>query len=175
MPKIQESAPTTATDAARMNAAWKFPAGFTPYGIQVIRSTLYVTFNKRGSGTGYVDTYDLSGGSQVHLISTGVLDAPWGVALAPLNFGAMSGELLVGNLGNGMINAFNPTTGALIGPLNQEGAPISISGLWGLMFAPAPSVFSPGQLYFTAGPSGYSHGLFGVITANSALDVRNVR
>ncbi len=151
------------------------PAGFTPYGVQVIRNTLYVTFNKRGSGTGYVDTYDLSGGSQVHLISTGALDAPWGVAMAPPNFGSMGGTLLVGNLGNGMINAFNPTTGALIGSLNQNGTPISIGGLWGLMFATTPSVLSPAQLYFTAGPSGYSNGLFGVITANSVLEVSNVR
>lgn len=150
------------------------PTGFTPYGIQVIRNTLYVTFNKRGSGTGYVDTYDLSGGSQTHLLSGISLDAPWSVALAPLNFGPMSGALLVGNLGSGWISAYNPTTGAFLGYLNQDGSQITISGLWGLMFAASPSVLSPGQLYFTAGPGGYSNGLFGVITANSVLDVRNV-
>jgi len=151
------------------------PAGFTPYGIHVIHSTLYVTFNKRGSGTGYVDTYDLSGGSQTHLASGISLNAPWSVALAPPNFGPMSGALLVGNLGSGWISAYNPSTGAFLGYLNQNGSQITISGLWGLTFAASPSVLSPGQLYFTAGPSGYSNGLFGVITANSVLDVRNLR
>ncbi len=152
------------------------PSGFTPYGIQVIRNTLYVTFNKRGSGTGYVDTYDLNGESQVHLISGSTVDAPWSLALAPPNFGPMSGALLVGNLGSGWISAYNPTTGAFLGYLNQNGSPITISGLWGLMFAAAPSVISPGRLYFTAGPGGYGDGLFGVITANSdKLDARKVR
>ncbi len=151
------------------------PTGFTPYGIQVIRNTLYVTFNKRGSGTGYVDTYDLSGGSQAHLASGISLNAPWSVALAPPNFGPMSGALLVGNLGSGWISAYNPSTGAFLGYLNENGSQITISGLWGLMFATTPSVLSPGQLYFTAGPGGYSNGLFGVITPSSALDVRNVR
>jgi uncharacterized protein (TIGR03118 family) len=151
------------------------PSGFTPYGVQVIRNTLYVTFNKRGSGTGYVDRYDLSGESQTHLISGASLNAPWSVALAPPNFGPMSGALLVGNLGSGWISAYNPSTGAFLGYLNQGGSPITISGLWGLMFAAAPSVTSPGRLYFTAGPSGYGDGLLGVITASSTLDVRNVR
>jgi uncharacterized protein (TIGR03118 family) len=151
------------------------PTGFTPYGIQVIRHTLFVTFTKRGSGTGYVDTFDLSGGSQAHLVSGIGLDTPWSVALAPLNFGPMSGALLVGNLGSGWIAAYNPNTGAFLGYLNEDGSPITISGLWGLMFAASPSVTSPGQLYFTAGPGGYSNGLFGVITASSALEARNVR
>jgi uncharacterized protein (TIGR03118 family) len=152
------------------------PSGFTPYGIQVIRNTLYVTFNKRGSGTGYVDTYDLNGGSQSHLISGSGLNAPWSVALAPPNFGPMSSALLVGNLGSGWIGAYNPSTGAFLGYLNDGGSPITISGLWGLLFAATPSVTSPGRLYFTAGPSGYGDGLFGVITASTAtLDVRNVR
>jgi uncharacterized protein (TIGR03118 family) len=152
------------------------PPGFTPYGVQVVRSTLYVTFNKRGSGTGYVDTFDLNGGSQVNLISGSSVNAPWSVTLAPPNFGPMSGALLVGNLGSGWIGAYNPSTGAFLGYLNQNGSPITISGLWGLMFAAAPSVTSPGLLYFTAGPSGYSDGLFGVIAANSTtLEGSNVR
>jgi uncharacterized protein (TIGR03118 family) len=151
------------------------PAGFTPYGIQVIGPTLYVTFSKGGSQSGFVNTYDLTGGSQKHLVSAGALNEPWSVALAPLNFGPMSGALLVGNLGSGWINAYNPSTGAFLGYLNQSGSPITIDGLWGLMFAASPSVFAPGHLYFTAGPGGYSQGLFGMITANPAGDVGNVR
>jgi uncharacterized protein (TIGR03118 family) len=152
------------------------PTGFTPYGIQVIRNKLYVTFNKRGTASGYVNTYDLSGGSQVHLVSAGFLNAPWSVVLAPQNFGPMSNALLVGNLGSGWINAYNPTTGEFLGYLNHGGTQITIDELWGLTFAAAPFVTAPGRLYFTAGPGGYSNGLFGVITADSAtLDIRDVR
>lgn len=152
------------------------PSGFTPYGIQVIRNKLYVTFNKRGSNSGYVDSFDLTGGSQTELISVTGLDAPWSVALAPPNFGPMSNALLVGNLGSGWISAYNPTTGAFLGYLNEGGSPITIDGLWGLMFAASPSVTSPGRLYFTAGPGGYSNGLFGLIVASSSLgDVHAVR
>jgi uncharacterized protein (TIGR03118 family) len=150
------------------------PAGFTPYGIQVIRNKLYVTFNKGGSASGFVNTYDLNGGSQVHLVSQGELNAPWGVALAPPNFGPMSNALLVSNLGSGWINAYDPNTGAFLGYLNQGGAPITIDELWGIMFAVAPSATSPGRLYFTAGPAGYSNGLFGVIMPDSAVNGRNV-
>lgn len=144
------------------------PAGFTPYGIQVLRNKLYVTFNKRGTQSGYVNTYDLNGGSQVHLVQAGSLDAPWGLALAPPNFGPMSNALLVANLGSGWINAYDPTTGAFLGYLNQGGTQITIDELWGIMFAAAPSATPPGRLYFTAGPGGYSNGLFGVITADSS-------
>ena len=150
------------------------PAGFTPYGIQVIRNKLYVTFNKGGSASGFVNTYDLNGGSQVHLVSQGELNAPWGVALAPSNFGPMSNALLVSNLGSGWINAYDPNTGAFLGYLDQGGAPITINELWGIMFAPSPSVTAPGRLYFTAGPAGYSNGLLGMITPDSATGSRNI-
>ena len=82
----------------------------------------------------------------------------------------MSNALLVGNLGSGWIGAYNPTTGAFLGYLSDAGSPITIDDLWGLMFAASPSVTSPGRLYFTAGPGGYSNGLFGVITASSSLN-----
>ncbi len=81
----------------------------------------------------------------------------------------MSNALLVANLGSGWINAYNPTTGAFLGYLDQAGSPITIDELWGIMFAAFPSVTAPGRLYFTAGPGGYSNGLFGVITPDTAF------
>lgn len=143
------------------------PAGFTPYGIQVIGSTLYVTFAQLGNASGYVNTYDLSGGSQRHLVSAGVLNEPWSIAIAPGNFGPMGGRLLVGNLGSGWINAYNASTGAFIGYIEHNGVPIQIDGLWGIAFTNGPvSISMPPKLYFTAGPGFYVHGIFGVITVN---------
>jgi hypothetical protein len=86
----------------------------------------------------------------------------------------MSNALLVSNLGSGWINAYDSNNGAFLGYLNQGGAPITINELWGIMFAVAPSATSPGRLYFTAGPAGYSNGLFGVITPDSATNGRNL-
>jgi uncharacterized protein (TIGR03118 family) len=144
------------------------PMGFTPYGVQVIGNTLYVTFAKFGSGSGYVDTYDLSGGSQRQLVAGGFLDEPWSVALAPASFGPLSGDLLIGNLGSGWINAYNPSTGAFVNYVNSTpGMQITINGLWGLLFTNAPtSIATPPKLFFTSGPGGYAHGIFGVITVN---------
>jgi len=147
------------------------PPGFTPYGVQVIGNTLYVTFAvsfaRQGyAAGGYVDTFDLGGGSQKNLIGDNTLNQPWGVALAPGNFGPLGGTLLVANLGSGMINAYNPNTGAFLGSLKQNNVPITIDGLWGITFVTSPSLSPPSKLYFTAGPGGYVHGIFGVITVN---------
>jgi uncharacterized protein (TIGR03118 family) len=147
------------------------PPGFTPYGIQVIGKTLYVTFAisfaRHGyAAGGYVDTFDLNGGSQVNLIGDSSLDQPWGIALAPGNFGPLGGTLLIANLNSGLINAYNPTTGAFIDSLKQNGVPITIQGLWGITFITSPSLSPPSKLYFTGGPGGYVHGVFGVITVN---------
>jgi len=144
------------------------PPGFSPYGIQVIGNTLYVayavSFPKIPASMGFVDTYDLTGGNQKRLIGDSTLNQPWAIALAPGNFGQFGGALLIGNLGSGLITAYNPTTGAFLGMLKQNGAPISVDGLWGLVFVSTASLSPPAKLYFTAGPTGYSHGIFGVIT-----------
>lgn len=144
------------------------PPGFSPYGIQVIGKTLYVayaiSFPKLPAAGGFVDTYDLTGGSQKTLINDANLKQPWGIALAPGNFGPLGGTLLIANLGDGHINGYSPTTGAFIGTLQQNGTPIAISGLWGITFISSPSLSPPAKLYFAAGPGGYSHGQFGVIT-----------
>lgn len=146
------------------------PPGFSPYGIQVIGQTLYVayaiSFPRIPAAGGFVDTFDLTGGSPKTLINDSSLNQPWGIALAPPNFGPLGNTLLIANLGNGLINAFNPVTGAFIGTLKQNGTPIAIDGLWGITFVSTATLSPPSKLYFTAGPGGYIHGLFGVITVN---------
>jgi uncharacterized protein (TIGR03118 family) len=111
--------------------------------------------------------FNLDGTLDKRLISMGALDSPWGLQIAPTSFGSFAGDLLVGNFGNGMINAYNATTGAFVGTLDgANGKPLVIDGLWGLTigngFSGPP--FSGGRLdtlYFTAGPNGESNGLFG--------------
>jgi uncharacterized protein (TIGR03118 family) len=146
------------------------PPGFSPYGIQVIGQTLYVayaiSFPRIPAAGGFVDTFDLTGGSPKTLINDSSLDQPWGITLAPPNFGPLGGTLLIANLGNGMINGFNPNTGAFVGTLKQNGVPIAIDGLWGITLITSPSLSPPSKMYFTAGPGGYIHGLFGVITVD---------
>jgi uncharacterized protein (TIGR03118 family) len=96
----------------------------------------------------------------------GALDSPWGLQIAPTSFGSFGGDLLVGNFGNGMINAYNPTTGAFMGMLDgTNGSPLMIDGLWGLTIGNgSPVGGSLNTLFFTAGPDEESHGLFGALT-----------
>ena len=152
------------------------PAGYAPFNVQALRGHIYVTYGKQnkaktnvvaGSGLGYVDEYSYAGALVDHLISGGSgspLDEPWGMALAPKGFGSFAGMLLVGNLGNGWINAFNPKTGAYAGALDDSsGTPLVIPGLWGLRVG--DSAFGGDRaLIFSAGPDGYSDGLIGVLT-----------
>ena len=150
------------------------PAGYAPFGDRVINGELYVTFalqdsfkhdDVKGLGNGFVDIFNLDGSFNRRLISQGNLDSPWGLALAPASFGDFGGDLLVGNFGNGMINAYNPDTGAFIGTLNgADGNPLSIDGLWGLTFGNGAAGGSLDTLYFTAGPNGENDGLFGALT-----------
>jgi uncharacterized protein (TIGR03118 family) len=155
------------------------PTGYAPFGIQAINNTLYVTYALQdkakqddvpGPGHGYVDTFDPISHKFTRLISGGTasspLSSPWGLALAPTGFGPFSGQLLVGNFGNGWINAFDPKTGAFRGPLTgPDGKPIAISGLWALTFGSDPGNQGHPSLFFTAGPGGERHGLFGRVDA----------
>jgi uncharacterized protein (TIGR03118 family) len=137
------------------------PAGFAPYNVAVINGDLYVTFASFGSNKGYVDVFDESGNLQKHLIKGNKLDIPWGLAVAPTSFGKYAGALLVGNLGNGQINAYNISSGKRLGTLSTaKGKPIVEDGLWSLDAAPS------GDITFSAGPNGYADGLIGLITAN---------
>jgi uncharacterized protein (TIGR03118 family) len=135
------------------------PKGFAPYNVAVINGNLYVTFASFSSSKGYVDVFDESGTLQSHLIKKGKLDAPWGLAVAPSSFGKFAGALLVGNLGNGQINAYNITNGKYLGTLSTaKGKPIKEDGLWSLDAAPS------GDITFSAGPNGYADGLIGLIS-----------
>lgn len=135
------------------------PAGFAPYNVAVINGDLYVTFASFSSSKGYVDVFDESGNLLQNLISLGKLNIPWGLAVAPSTFGKFAGALLVGNLGNGHINAYNISTGAHLGTLSTAlRHPIKEDGLWALDAAPS------GDITFSAGPNGYANGLIGLIS-----------
>src|SRR6202012_2085606 len=115
-----------------------------------------------GAGNGYVDIFDMSGTLKTHLIAGGALNSPWGMAIAPANFGTFSNMLLVGNFGDGHINAYDPAAGTSLGALqNPAGTTISISGLWALRFGNGKSGGDSNAGYFTAGTGGEAHGLFG--------------
>ncbi len=115
------------------------PAGFAPYNVQNINGTLFVAYAKQdaqkhnsagGPGNGYVAMFNLNGTLIANLVSEGPLNSPWGMAIAPSAFGLFSGALLVGNFSDGRINAFNATTGAILGTLDDTtGNPIAIPGL----------------------------------------------
>ena len=146
-------------------------AGFAPFGIRNFGTNLLVTFAFKanpgdgdetpGPGLGYVDEFDRDGNMVRRLASQGTLNAPWGLSKAPRNFGKFSGALLVGNFGDGAINAYDPRSGAFLGQLNDaQGAVLHIEGLWGLAVGPGNE--SP-FLYFTAGPGDESHGVLGIL------------
>ena len=153
------------------------PQSYAPFGIQNIGGNLYVTFAKQdaakhddvaGPGHGFVDVFDTNGHLMSRLISRGRLNSPWGLALAPNDFGQFSNDLLVGNFGDGHINAFDPDTGAFRGQLrDQKGNPIVIDGLWSLQFGNGAAAGPTNTLFFTAGIDGEAHGLFGKIESAS--------
>ena len=150
------------------------PAGYAPFNVQNLAGTLYVTYAKQdatkhdevaGPGSGFVDSYDLQGHLLSRVATAGTLNAPWGLAIAPGSFGAMAGALLVGNFGDGHINAYNPTTHAPLGQVQDAGGgPLAIDGLWAISPGNGGNGGSSSLLYFTAGPDGESHGIFGVLT-----------
>jgi len=157
------------------------PAGFAPFNIQNFGGQLYVTYAKQdadkhddvpGSGNGFVSVFDTSGNFIRRLISNGALNSPWGLAIAPTNFGLFSGALLVGNFGNGRINAFDVSTGNQLGTLQDPaGNPIAIPGLWGLIVGNGGNGGDTRTIYFAAGIAGTNsiedHGLLGSISALS--------
>jgi uncharacterized protein (TIGR03118 family) len=153
----------------------KLPARYAPFGIQNLGGKIYVSYGKQnasktdvvpGTGLGVVDVYSVNGMLLHHLVSNGPaspLNEPWGLAIAPKGFGPFAGDLLVGNLGNGWINVFNPTTGTHLGALDGPGgSPIAINGLWGLRVG--NSTFGgSSSLVFSAGPNAYANGVLGVL------------
>jgi len=157
----------------------KIPEGFAPFGIQAIDGAIFVTYAKQdeeqeddvaGQGLGFVDLFDTSGVLLARVATRGQLNAPWGLAMAPATFGRFSGDLLVGNFGDGEINAYEPRPNGHFEHRGElKGAdkrPISIDGLWALQFGHGAVNNGPTDtLFFTAGPDGEEHGLFGTIRA----------
>jgi uncharacterized protein (TIGR03118 family) len=149
------------------------PAGYAPFGIQTLGGNVYVAYAKqdeegedevKGPGLGVVDKYDVAGRLIARVATGGALNAPWGMALAPKGFGRFSGTLLVGNFGDGRINAFNPVTFEPKGHLKDEdGQAIEIDGLWGIGFGNGATAGPKTTLFFAAGPDDEEHGLFGRI------------
>ena len=151
------------------------PSGFAPFGIRNINGNLYVTFALQntakhddvpGKGNGFVDVFDTDGNMLRRFASKGKLNSPWGLALAPADFGKFSNKLLIGNTGDGTINAYGLASGNFAGTLDdQQGKPISNDRLWALDFGDAVVAASPNELFFTAGINGEKDGLFGKIVA----------
>jgi uncharacterized protein (TIGR03118 family) len=151
----------------------KIPKKFAPYGIQTITDangveTIWVTYTALDkSQGGFVDSFTPAGVLKTHFAVSGPLHSPWGVALAPSDFGPMSNALLItNNTPHGRINAFDPNTGAFLGPLRDEsGKAIEIDDVWAIQFGQgAGANGNPNQLFFTAGNNNYGNGTFGVIT-----------
>jgi uncharacterized protein (TIGR03118 family) len=166
--------------AARAFVDPKIPHGYAPFGIQNVDGSIIVTYAKQdaaahddvpGQGHGFVDRYDTSGHLLGRIANHGQLNSPWGIAMAPANFGTFSGDLLIGNFGDGQISAYARQAGGsygLVGQLRTSSHKVlSIDGLWSLQFGHDTTNNGPSTtLFFTAGPDGESHGLFGTITAN---------
>jgi uncharacterized protein (TIGR03118 family) len=144
-------------------------AGFVPFNIQLVGSNLYVTYADLSSTGaplpgGYVDVYDTSGNFIERFATGGPLEAPWGVTLAPSEFGTYSNDLLIGNFGNGDILAYNPTTMAYVGTLDgSNGMPLDNAFLWSLETRTGGTAINPDAVYFTAGINNQTDGLFGEI------------
>ena len=156
------------------------PKGYAPFNVQVLDGHLFVTFalqnadkhdDVAGAGNGFVDEFDLEGHHLQRVASGGPLNSPWGLAIAPKGFGDASGDLLVGNFGDGTINAFNLKNDHFQGKLDgADGKPIVIGDLWALTTSSGASSDNPKAIYFTAGVQDEMHGLFGSLTANPETD-----
>jgi uncharacterized protein (TIGR03118 family) len=148
------------------------PAGYAPFDIANLGGILYVTYavqdaarhdDVAGAGNGIVDAFDVNGNFLGRLVTGGQLDSPWGLAIAPAGFGDVGGDLLVGNFGNGWINAYT-LSGTFVETLTDaKGNPLAIDGLWGLKFGNGSGSGPTGTLFFTAGPGDEQHGLFGAL------------
>ena len=151
-------------------------AGYAPFNVQNLGGKLYVTFalqnaakhdDVAGAGNGYVDIFNLDGTFDKRLVSLGgKINSPWGLDLAPVGFGHFSGDLLVGNFGDGTISAFDPLSGAFQGQiLDRNGAPIVLNDLWGLINGNGGAGGYANRVYFATGVADEAHGLFGSLSA----------
>lgn len=156
------------------------PSGYAPFGIQALKTgsggamQIYVTYAKPqapsnlfavdGAGLGIVDIFDVNGKFVKTLVPAGgALNAPWGIALSPADFGSMSNLLLVGNLGDGKINSYDPTSGQSMGPLVTASGTFAVPGLWGIAFGNDAASQPHNTLFYAAGTNEYANGVYGRI------------
>ncbi|HEV2672404.1 MAG TPA: TIGR03118 family protein [Gemmatimonadales bacterium] len=160
------------------------PSGYAPFGIRNLGGTIYVSYalqdadqhdDVAGVGHGFVNAFDTQGNLLHRVASRGRLNSPWGLAIAPADsFGQFNGNLLVGNFGDGHINAFDLGSSGGNGELQQrgqlhsaDGQPLTIDGLWAIAFGNGAAAGPTTTLFFTAGPFGEQHGLFGTVVATT--------
>ena len=153
------------------------PPHFAPFGIQNLNGNLYVTYAKQdaaaeddspGAGKGFVDVFDTDGHLLRRVATRLGLNAPWGIAMAPANFGAFSNRLLIANFGDGTISGYDAQSGAFVGQLmNADGSKLKVPGLWGIQFGNGLSSQPSNVLYFGAGPNEENDGVYGSITAKT--------
>ena len=159
----------------------RIPTSFSPFNITNINGHLFVSYAKvsgngdeaLGKGKGFVDEFDVNGQLVDRLVRRGNLNAPWGMAMAPGNFGPFSNMLLVGNFGNGRINAYDPDTGHFKGVVRgTDNKPFKFQGLWGMSFGNGDTAGPTNTLFFASGPENEAAGLFGSIRrpANSSSE-----
>jgi uncharacterized protein (TIGR03118 family) len=162
------------------------PAGYSPFAVHVIGSQVFVTYALRtsaapyrtvnGVGNGVVSIFDVNGNFVARAVTGGNLNAPWGVAIAPANFGLYSNALLIGNFGDGLINVYDAKTFTYLGQLmDTTGKSLAYASLWELLpggtAVAGTTAVSGGDVntvYFTAGLAGEAHGLLGAISTNTA-------
>jgi uncharacterized protein (TIGR03118 family) len=167
------------------------PAGYAPFGIQAIANgaagatQLYVSYaqqsppdnfdNANGAGLGLVNIFDTNGNLLKHLIPVGgVLDGPWSMALAPADFGTLGNKLLIGNFGDGRINAFDPSTGQLVGAVKDAaGTPFALPGLWGIAFGNDANNQPHNTLFYAAGTNDEANGAYGRIDVGATPPILN--
>jgi uncharacterized protein (TIGR03118 family) len=150
------------------------PAGFAPFGIKNVNGTLFVTYalqndarhdDVAGAGNGFIDEFDTDGNLIGRFAGGGALNSPHGMAVAPADFGAFSNALLVGNFGDGRINAYDLTTGKFLGQLSDAaGRPLANPGIWGMTFGDGAGGSRTNTLYFVAGIDHENDSLFGSIS-----------
>jgi uncharacterized protein (TIGR03118 family) len=155
--------------------------GYAPFGVKVISvnntSMVVVTYALQDTpmhdplhiaGAGFVDLFSTDGTMLRRITSDSHLNAPWGVVIPPAGFGSLAGDLLVGNFGDGTINAYNFATGAFIDQMkDQTGAPITNASLWDMVFDPSGTTGDPNTMYITAGLANEAHGVFAKVTPNT--------
>lgn len=153
------------------------PSDYAPFNIQTLAGNLYVAYAKvdpatgeeeAGPGKGFIDVFDTQGNLLKRLVSRIGLNAPWGLAAAPADFGQFSNTLLVGNFGNGLIHAYDTQTGAFLGPLRSNPYKrVQNDGLWALNFGNGATAGPTNTLFFTAGIEDEAHGLFGSLQSSA--------